>query len=175
MGWTGYPNDRRKAIDIVKEELTGEFHKAVANSGSRYWVIENTKTGVRFGVVVLCNRRDGMLFTKVMDESMGPCYYRFPERFLGLLSDTDNKYALEWRQKVREYHASKKATPKLDKGDTVVFGEALDFTNGYSLDRMVYLGGYRFRGILSGGYTTTVRLPRNWRTRYEWKVEKNVA
>lgn len=171
MGWTGYPNDRRKAVDIVREELTGEFHKVIAHSGSRYWVVENTKTNERFAVIVLCNRRDGMIFTKVMDETVGPYYYAFPERFLDLLTDTDNELALEWRDKVREYHASKKTTPKLAKGDTVVFDKPLDFTNGYSLDRMVYLGGYRFRGILSGGYTTTVRLPKNWRTSYDWKVE----
>jgi hypothetical protein len=177
MGWTGYPNDRRETVDIVREELVGysDRYKVVAHSGAKHWVLENTEDNKRYAVVVLCKRRDGMLFTKVMDESMGPCYYDFPERFLNLLSDTDNEYAVEWRQAVREYHASKKATSKLVKGDTVVFSKPIDFTGDFSLDRMTYLGGYRFRGALPGGRGVNVTLPKTWRTSYDWTIESVLA
>jgi hypothetical protein len=44
-----------------------------------------------------------------MEESMGPCYYSCPLKYLDLVPEPDNRYAKEWRIKVRAYHARRKA------------------------------------------------------------------
>ena len=169
MGWTGHYTNR-PAEEVVREELSyNGYNTIVANRGAKYWVLE--RDGERFAVVVLVNRRDGMVYTKVMTEDMGPYDHAFPLAFLDLLSPTDSEYALNWRERVRAYHAEKKGAPKLAKGDLVVFSTPIEFHGGFSLDRMTFLGGYRFQGRLDGMRTVTVRLPKNWRTTYKWTVE----
>jgi hypothetical protein len=60
---------------------------------------------------------DGYTFGyKDMTEHMGPYMWRCPERILALLTETDNEYANRWREKCREYHASRAAKPKLIEG-----------------------------------------------------------
>jgi hypothetical protein len=169
MGWTGHTYDRRPAVDIVREELvgSGERYKAVANSGAKYWVIQNTTTSERIAVVVLTRRSHGDLYTKVVDESMGPYDYNFPLRLLNMLGEPLGELSAEWREKVREHHAAKKATPKLETGTTVVFDRPLEFTNGVgSHDRLTYLGKYSFRTPTG----VRVRLFKQWKTKLNWTV-----
>ena len=166
MGWTGVC-DRRPAVDIVRDELTsGNEWTIVANRGAKYWVLEKGDT--RLAVTVLTRREDGWLYTKVIDEDMGPYDYNFPVRFLDLLDEPRTEFASEWREKVREHHASKKAQPKLIPGVTVVFETPLEFTHGVGKhDRLTYLGKYRFR-TPTGVF---VRLNKSWRTNYKWSIE----
>lgn len=169
MGWTGHYTNR-PAEEVVREELSyNGYNTIVANRGAKYWVLE--RDGERFAVVVLVNRRDGMVYTKVMTEDMGPYDHAFPLAFLDLLSPTDSEFALNWRERVRTHHAKKKGAPKLAKGDLVVFSAPIEFQGDFSLTRMVFLGGYRFRGVTDYGQTVTVRLSKNWRTAYQWTVE----
>jgi hypothetical protein len=46
---------------------------------------------------------------KDMEESMGPCYYSCPLKYLDQVPEPDSRYAKEWRGKVRAYHAKRKA------------------------------------------------------------------
>ena len=173
MGWTGHYTNR-PAEEVVREELSYDgYNTIVANRGAKFWVLE--REGERFAVVVLVRRRDGMVYTKVMTEDMGPYEYAFPLSFLDLLSPTDNEYALNWRERVREYHSVKVGRPKLAKGDTVVFESPIEFTGGFSLTRMVFLGGYRFRATTEYGQSVTVRLSKSWRTTYKWAIESALA
>lgn len=50
---------------------------------------------------------------KELDEFCGPCECKCPLAILSLLSDTDSEWALEWRARVRAYHAEKRAKPSL--------------------------------------------------------------
>jgi hypothetical protein len=59
---------------------------------------------------------------KDMDESCGPCEARCPERILDLLTETTYEHAIDWRRRCREYHAARKARPKIKIGDTLVYG-----------------------------------------------------
>ena len=53
-----------------------------------------------FACVILTQRKNGQVFTKVIGESAGPCYYEAPASFIGLLSPTDNEIATQWRADV---------------------------------------------------------------------------
>ena len=52
---------------------------------------------------------------KPMDETMGPYCYDCPVSILKLLSDTDNDYALAWRQKCWDNHNQKKNPNSIQK------------------------------------------------------------
>jgi hypothetical protein len=167
MGWTGYVNDTRKSVDIVREELigSGTRHRVIAHSG-KYWVIEDIETNERFATIALVEKRNGDTYVKIVEESMGPFEVKCPLRFLDLLSPTDNEYALEWRQAVRDYHAQKASQPALKIGDTIEFDNPLEFTNGAKYQRLTYVGGYKFRTPV--GFM--VRMSKNWRTYYKWTI-----
>ena len=173
MGWTGHIGDRRKAVDIIREELVwdGKEFEVLANSGSRYWVLKKLSTGEKFAVVVITQRHNGDLHTKVMSEDMGPCYYDMPVKFLDLLSEPMNDYSREWREQVREHHAKKKAQPKLAVGDTIVIDQPIEFQGGIVANEFTYMGGYKFR--TNKGFR--VRLPKTWRTTYSWELKQASA
>ncbi|WP_196769057.1 DUF6927 domain-containing protein [Neomoorella thermoacetica] len=86
-----------------------------------------------FAVVCLLSYRPKDYFNfgyKDMSEDMGPYYYNCPERILKLLTPTENKLALEWREKCWERIRAKKARPKLREGMIIQFVEPLQFSNG---------------------------------------------
>lgn len=97
------------------------------------------KTGTVFMFVSRCGYRGstsddfGREFVYRMDdESVGPVDAKCPLRMLEGLSPPCNEYAAEWRQRVRDYHASKKSRPK--PGQRIKLAEPLKFTNGKTLD-----------------------------------------
>jgi hypothetical protein len=97
---------------------------------------------------------------------MGPFQHGYPLAWLDRLSPTDSEYALAWREKVRNHHANKKSTRGLKPGDRIVFEEPVEFTDGSKYSELVYRGKFLF-------YTPTmmsVRMSRDWRTRYKWSV-----
>lgn len=169
MGWIGYPNDNRKAEEIVKNEIEGFSgrYKVISHRGARHWLVEDTKSGRKFATVALIERRHGCTYTKLLDETVGPCVYNYPLSFLNLLSEPENEYAEEWRELVRKHHAEKKSSPKLKPGDTVVFDEPIQVTKDWSVQRMEFLGKYVFR-CPSGA---RVRLHKSWKTYYKWSIE----
>lgn len=168
MGWTGYIDDHRKSADIVRAEIEGHTgrYKVLANRGSRHWLVENTETGERFATIALVEKRHGDTYTKLMDETCGPTEYNYPLSFLNMLTEPQNDWAKEWREKVRKHHEAKKATPTLKPGDIIVFDEPVVITKDWSAQRMEFLGKYTFR---TGG--RLVRLHKSWKTYYKWRVE----
>lgn len=176
MGWT-QQYTTRPAVDVVREQLIGDgsICKVVANSGAKYWVLENLSTGTRFGVVVIVRKTRDSITTKIVDESMGPYDHNFPLRFLDLLSPTDSEFAEMWRREVREHHAKKKAQPKVEPNDIIVFDEPLQFTGGFEAQRFRFIGRGRFVALIEGGYSCNVRFPRTWKTAYKWSVERQAV
>ena len=81
--------------------------------------------------------RDGMtLGWKDMDEGMGPNEVDCPLPILDLLDPPDpDRYGGQWREKVRAWHARRKAKPK--PGEVFVLKTPLAFTDGST--------GVRFR------------------------------
>lgn len=169
MGWTGTYTER-PAHEVVTEELeSGGEWKVIARSG-KYYVIERQgnpdSNPQRLAVVGLVERGEGMVYTKLVDETMGPVEDNCPTRLLDLLpAEAPNEYAAEWRARCRANAEAKAAMPKLAKGDRVRLAEPIKFMNGMEADTFTFEG--RFTFTASNG--TLVRLPKNWKMRYEWE------
>jgi hypothetical protein len=175
MGWS-YTYTTEKAEDYVRRELSWpeSRYEIVANRGAKYWLMREKETGRLTAVVALVRKSRGEIGTKIMGEDVGPADYGYPLAFLDRLSEAPNEYAAEWRQKVREHHAKKKAAPKLAPGDTIRVETPIEFDGGFKADTFRLLNNNRFRTTATGDngglYTIAVRLPRDWRTRYKFVI-----
>jgi len=117
-----------------------------------YAAVENTQTGVKFGVVTLIRfTRDDYynFYYKDMDESMGPGYVRAGRKVMEALegSEPTNDYAKTWREDCWKYIAKMEARPKVRRGDMVVFNNPITFTDGYKDDSFKFVRGSRFAGM----------------------------
>jgi hypothetical protein len=145
MGWTGgqlqAPFTARAAIEF---DLGADFAARVIDTvryGTVIYAAVRSREGKEiFGLVLLAERRGGTLYTKPISEDMGPAEDRCPARILDLLTPPSNDWARQWRERCR----ARLAKPHPRKGQTVVFAEALTFTNGQSHSTFTYLGGSRF-------------------------------
>lgn len=134
MGWLfGEPSKE----SLIERCLRGGAHPtgytAIAHSvvGNHLWAVFEREPGqpdhveyngrtysrpARLLVLYLLahSRRHGCWGYKDMDESMGPCYYDCPLKFLDMVPDPGG-YATEWREKVRSFHAAKNDKRQLIK------------------------------------------------------------
>ena len=134
MGWTGqraifYKNgkiDRKAECDyILNSENETTLWEVVKSSmrGSTYYAavkVTDKETGKFeiFAAVFLTsiNNRDYFNFNyKDMDETCGPCERDCPLSILDLLTETESKWANEWRRDCRENHEKRKKTSGLGK------------------------------------------------------------
>ena len=90
-----------------------------------------------WAAVFLTRTEEGKYFCyKDMDETMGPCEDHCPKCVLDLLSETDNKSALNWRRRCWENIKKSNKLSKLDRlrnGSVIRFPSILNFTNGISV------------------------------------------
>ena len=90
-----------------------------------------------WAAVFLTRTEEGKYFYyKDMDETMGPCEDHCPKCVLDLLSETDNKSALNWRIRCLENIKKSNKLSKLDRlrnGSVIRFPSILNFTNGISV------------------------------------------
>ena len=147
MGWTaGYLNAPFTAHSAIAFDF-GEDLAARVLDTARYGTV--IYAAVRsadsqeevFGLVLLAERRNGVLFTKPIGEDMGPAENGCPARILDLLSEPSNEAARQWRARCR----ARLARPRPRKGQTVVFSEPLCFLDGSEHHVLVFEGGSRFR------------------------------
>ena len=114
--------DRQKECDRIctwESTVDGKVvsrHRVLKSAmvGSTYYAAVTTEkegqpTKVWAAVFLTCGKgKDGTVWGyKDMDETMGPCQTKCPPSILALLTPTDEKWALEWREKCRQYAASK--------------------------------------------------------------------
>ena len=148
MGWTGGqlqgPFTARAAIEF---ELGAQFLARVIDTvryGTVIYAAVRSRDGKQvFGLVLLAERRAGILYTKAIGEDEGPAEDRAPARILDLLTKPSNDHARQWRERCR----ARLAQPRPRKGQTVVFMQALTFTNDETHGTFTYHGGSRFRTI----------------------------
>lgn len=74
-------------------------------------ITKDGKETSRFIGCDLLAKHDGAWGYKDMTESMGPCYYSCPLRFLDIVPVA----SAEWREKVKEYHAKRQRKFELHK------------------------------------------------------------
>ncbi len=65
---------------------------------------------------------------KPLTEDMGPCEYDCPLELLDICPCPDSQYARDWRARVREYHATRKARYTLAR--TLRHGDIITIANG---------------------------------------------
>jgi hypothetical protein len=125
MGWSGevYPVSRTKKEFVEKElksfENSGYEVHAHKSTSSGLYAVMTTPKGEKFLMCAMIRKEsNGGFMIKTMEESMGPCMYDCPLSFLEMLPEATG-YAVEWREKVRAYHESKKAKKSIGEGSRV--------------------------------------------------------
>ena len=146
MGWTAgvlhRPFTARAAIEFdLGAEIASRVIDTVRYGRVVYAAVRAHDSDYVFGLVLLAERREGLLYTKPVGEDMGPVEDRCPARILDLLSDPpSNEYAREWRQRCRQ----RLTRPMPRKGQVVAFATPVTFTNGQAHRRFTFEGGSRF-------------------------------
>ena len=146
MGWMYTRKAKGETIrEFFARELGFETEKrtvrlldcAVVNLREAYLAFEDIDhtSGNRqvFAVVCLLHYQPNSYWNfgyKDMEESMGPCYYKCPERILKLLTPTSSEYALKWRKRCWEHIERRRSLPRLRKGDVVEFSQPIKFSDG---------------------------------------------
>ena len=201
MGWTGthatfYKKgsiDRKTECDaifsdyeIIKSSMRGTIYYAAMqhkqrrnDEGQIEEIPQEERTTFAVVVATQTDIKDYFNFYyKDMDETMGPNYYDCPLSILKLLSDTDHKWAIEWRQKCYETHEKKKrernnpdALNNLPIGSTISFivdfdnnvfdkGEKVTLTKKqYGYGRPIWCGyGYKWKkNLIPNDYVVLTR------------------
>jgi hypothetical protein len=146
MGWTaGHlqgPFTARAAIEFdLGAELAARLIDTARYGQVIYAAVRSSDGQEVFGLVLLAERRDGVLYTKSISEDMGPAEDRCPARILAQLTEPSNDNAREWRKRCR----ARLGKPLPRRGQTVIFIETLQFTNGDEHRTLTFQGGSRFR------------------------------
>lgn len=128
-----------KTRSEMLRELRGQESrgKIIASKvvGSQHWYVLERDGKRLIGLDLLSQSRKEHGY-KPMDESMHPYYYNCPAKFLDLAQPMlcDNRYALEWRQKVRDLDLENKS-----KGSQKRLGDVVEY-NGLRYRLIGYLG-----------------------------------
>jgi hypothetical protein len=106
MGWTAGllegPFTARAAIEFDLGEGFVERVLETASYGSViYAAVRSVDSREIFGLVLLTEQRDGLLYTKPITEDMGPAEDGCPARILDLLTAPSNDNARAWRERCR--------------------------------------------------------------------------
>ncbi len=106
MGWTaGHLKGPFTARAAIEFDLGAEFAARVIDTtrfGQVIYAAVRSSDGQEvFGLVLLAERRDGMLYTKPISEDMGPAEDHCPARILDQLTEPTNQHAREWRERCR--------------------------------------------------------------------------
>ena len=108
MGWLFGWSTRKDLVDHLcsGNGVTTLKRKFVGNN---MWAVQrNEELGITFAVLYLIKGNPRVYSDpynwgyKDVDETMGPCDTSFPEAWLDLLSHIESRYALDWRQAVRD-------------------------------------------------------------------------
>jgi hypothetical protein len=161
MGSTSsvFPKGTKTIDAVINHDFTTEPERIIAHrtvgldasdwDGAVYMAYRSSWDEKVVGMVVLYARKrirydwredEVEIYTKVVDEDMGPAEATCPKAILDLLDPTENEYATEWRRQCREYLT--KPVPK--KGDTVTFDSLISFQDGSTERCFTYLGGNLF-------------------------------
>lgn len=158
MGWTYTHRDKgttNKEFFLKDFDHGTTFHAHGTVNGIFYAAVESPRRpGEVWALVALTNWVPSEHFNfgfKDMSEDMGPGVHRAPLSVLNALTPTDHPIALEWRERVAQHHAQRKAVRGLEDGDRVVLGTVLRFTDGSERDTFIVR-----RSLVRGGRTKVV-------------------
>lgn len=112
--------------EVIKSSMRGSVYYAAVQTTDK-----NTGSKEVFAVVCLTSTRwdGGFNFGyKGMTEDMGPCEDDCPKGILDILTDTESKYAKEWRERCRAKLRDKKQS--CQSLSSVKIGEVIEFEYG---------------------------------------------
>lgn len=102
-------NEKTGTSEVLKSSMVGNVYYAAIKE-TRFATDTKPETSKIFAVVCLTSvdNKDYFNFSyKDMDESCGPYEHKCPIGILKLLPETNDEWALEWREKCLEYHKRK--------------------------------------------------------------------
>lgn len=132
MGWDFYRDPaigKKQLVESLRRPSrfgeTRELLKACTAGNHHWYLVRDKATGeVWIGLDLLQGGGPGSGWGyKGMTEHCGPCYYDCPISYLDQASPVTEGYAVEWRRKVREHRADKKARPTPAAGQVVRYGQ----------------------------------------------------
>lgn len=152
MGWMSYDiwGSPKAECDRILNQKSENYESKVLKSymkGNVYYAAVSLKTPEEecvYAAVFLTNyspraTKEYNFSVKEMDETVGPCYYDFPEKYLKLLTPTNSKYALEWREEVKKVIEHKKKLSKIKVGEKIRFKATCDMASGIKIGDDVIL------------------------------------
>lgn len=146
MGWTEFRDSPELTrAEIIRREFTSGPNSEGYSWGFEYmtekgstvyaigWTDSPNAPRKYYGCVFLTSRRranwcEKAFAYKDMTEDMGPLQHAAPLKMLNMLdrlAPNPTGYALQWRQRCREYHAAKKNKTVWKAGDRVDNGRAV--------------------------------------------------
>lgn len=129
MGWLFSPSWATRA-DLVRHlrrpERFGDRLELVRAcvTGSHHWyLVRERATGLHWvGLDLLQSGRGDGWGYKDLDESVGPCAVDCPLAYLAAPHADRDGWAAQWRERVRAYHADRRAKPARVAGAWIQFG-----------------------------------------------------
>jgi hypothetical protein len=129
MGWL-FSTQWRDRSDLVRHlrrpERFGDNLELVRAcvTGSHHWyLVRERATGLHWiGLDLLQSGRGDGWGYKDLDESVGPTAVDCPLAYLAAPHADRDGWALQWRERVRAYHAGRQARPSPAPGAWVLFG-----------------------------------------------------
>jgi hypothetical protein len=107
-GWSSLKSVKEHILNSQGKDYKVIDHKST-NCGRNLWMaIQEEVTGESFICLYLLSSYDNNWGYKGISEDMGPCECDCPLSLLNKTKGLNNPYSLEWRQKVRKFHAHKK-------------------------------------------------------------------
>lgn len=164
MGWTTMRREPGTTDRDFFADYLGAGRTIVACATVRnvFYAAVREESGETWALVTLLRRTRGYynFGYKSMTEESGPYSVDAPAAVLEALTPTENKYALEWRARVRARLEAKAARPKVKPGQTVRFAKPIPFSDGVERDTFTLIQRSTLRS--KGG--ALVRIA-NWRER----------
>jgi hypothetical protein len=104
MGWTARrfeaPFTARAVIAFcLGDDVSSRIVDAACSGSVVYAAIRSLNSQEVFGLVLLTERRDGLLYTKPIPDNMGPAEDACPAKILKLLTPTTSRNARGWRDR----------------------------------------------------------------------------
>lgn len=97
----------RRSYDGVYESVKIFEGKNVDGQKAFYVALKKLEDNSVFACVILTQRKNGQVFTKVIGESEEPLYYEAPESFIKVLTPASTNGGAWWRNRCLEQHLEK--------------------------------------------------------------------
>ena len=97
----------RRAYDGIYEEVKISEGANVDGQKAFYVALKKLEDNSVFACVILTQRKNGQVFTKVIGESEEPLYYEAPESFIKVLTPASTNGGAWWRNRCLEQHLEK--------------------------------------------------------------------